>query len=184
MSMAKKFITCDGNQAAAHIAYMFSEVAAIYPITPSSTMAEDAQRVAGNGARRNVEHTGEKFTGDLVHVGDHEQQALRCGEGGGQCAGLERTVHSAGGTALALHFLYQDRFAEHVLAALRRPVVDVFGHRRRRCDGVNGSHFGEHIRDMRRGLVTVTCQKFLFSCHNSLYYLMCNILIAYMWIFS
>ena len=36
----KKFITCDGNYAAAHIAYMFSEVSAIYPITPSSTMAE------------------------------------------------------------------------------------------------------------------------------------------------
>ena len=36
----KKFITCDGNYAAAHVAYMFSEVAAIYPITPSSTMAE------------------------------------------------------------------------------------------------------------------------------------------------
>ena len=32
----KKFLTCDGNQAAAHVAYMFSEVAAIYPITPSS----------------------------------------------------------------------------------------------------------------------------------------------------
>ena len=31
-------LTCDGNQAAAHISYMFSEVAAIYPITPSSTM--------------------------------------------------------------------------------------------------------------------------------------------------
>ena len=47
MTKAKKFITCDGNQAAAHIAYMFSEVAAIYPITPSSTMAEyvDLQRV-------------------------------------------------------------------------------------------------------------------------------------------
>ena len=40
MTTTKKFITCDGNQAAAHIAYMFSEVAAIYPITPSSTMAE------------------------------------------------------------------------------------------------------------------------------------------------
>lgn len=40
MSKQKKFITCDGNQAAAHISYMFSEVAAIYPITPSSTMAE------------------------------------------------------------------------------------------------------------------------------------------------
>ena len=33
-------MTCDGNQAAAHISYMFTEVAAIYPITPSSTMAE------------------------------------------------------------------------------------------------------------------------------------------------
>ena len=40
MSKTKKFLTCDGNQAAAHISYMFSEVAAIYPITPSSTMAE------------------------------------------------------------------------------------------------------------------------------------------------
>ena len=40
MSKEKKFLTCDGNQAAAHISYMFSEVAAIYPITPSSTMAE------------------------------------------------------------------------------------------------------------------------------------------------
>ena len=40
MTKQKKFITCDGNQAAAHISYMFSEVAAIYPITPSSTMAQ------------------------------------------------------------------------------------------------------------------------------------------------
>ena len=40
MAKEKKFITCDGNYAAAYVAYMFSEVAAIYPITPSSTMAE------------------------------------------------------------------------------------------------------------------------------------------------
>ena len=40
MGKEKKFMTCDGNQAAAHVAYMFSEVAAIYPITPSSPMAE------------------------------------------------------------------------------------------------------------------------------------------------
>ena len=36
MAKEKKFITCDGNEAAAHVSYMFSEVAAIYPITPSS----------------------------------------------------------------------------------------------------------------------------------------------------
>ena len=39
MAKEKKFITCDGNEAAAHISYMFSEVAAIYPITPSSPLA-------------------------------------------------------------------------------------------------------------------------------------------------
>ena len=49
----KKFITCDGNYAAAHIAYMFSEVAAIYPITPSSTMAEYVDEWAAAG-RKNI----------------------------------------------------------------------------------------------------------------------------------
>ena len=47
----KKFITCDGNQAASHIAYMFSEVAAIYPITPSSTMAEFVDEWSANGLK-------------------------------------------------------------------------------------------------------------------------------------
>jgi pyruvate-ferredoxin/flavodoxin oxidoreductase len=45
MSTKKNFVTCDGNYAAAHVAYMFSEVAAIYPITPSSTMAEYVDEV-------------------------------------------------------------------------------------------------------------------------------------------
>ncbi len=47
----KKFITCDGNYAAAHVAYMFSEVAAIYPITPSSTMAELVDEWAAQGRK-------------------------------------------------------------------------------------------------------------------------------------
>ena len=49
MAKEKKFITCDGNYAAAHISYMFSEVACIYPITPSSTMAEYVDEWAANG---------------------------------------------------------------------------------------------------------------------------------------
>ena len=53
MTKQKKFITCDGNQAAAHISYMFSEVAAIYPITPSSTMAEYVDEWAAAG-RKNI----------------------------------------------------------------------------------------------------------------------------------
>ncbi len=53
MSKKKSFITCDGNYAAAHMSYMFSEVACIYPITPSSTMAEYVDEWAANG-RKNM----------------------------------------------------------------------------------------------------------------------------------
>jgi pyruvate-ferredoxin/flavodoxin oxidoreductase len=49
MATEKKFVTCDGNYAAAHMSYMFSEVACIYPITPSSTMAEYVDEWAANG---------------------------------------------------------------------------------------------------------------------------------------
>lgn len=51
MTKQKKFITCDGNYAAAHMSYMFSEVACIYPITPSSTMAEYVDEWAAFGKK-------------------------------------------------------------------------------------------------------------------------------------
>jgi len=53
MTNKKNYITCEGNYAAAHVAYMFSEVAAIYPITPSSNMAEYIDEWAANG-RKNI----------------------------------------------------------------------------------------------------------------------------------
>jgi len=49
MAKEKKFVTCDGNYAAAYMSYMFSEVACIYPITPSSPMAEYVDEWAANG---------------------------------------------------------------------------------------------------------------------------------------
>ncbi len=53
MTKQKKFITCDGNYAASYMSYMFSEVACIYPITPSSTMAEYVDEWAASG-RKNM----------------------------------------------------------------------------------------------------------------------------------
>ena len=53
MAKEKKFMTMDGNAAAAHVAYMFTEVAAIYPITPSSPMAENVDEWAAAG-RKNL----------------------------------------------------------------------------------------------------------------------------------
>ena len=67
----KKFITCDGNYAAAHIAYMFSEVAAIYPITPSSTMAEYVDEWAASG-RKNI-------FGETVKVVEMQSEAGAAG---------------------------------------------------------------------------------------------------------
>ena len=90
--MAKKFITCDGNQAAAHIAYMFSEVAAIYPITPSSTMAEYVDDWSAQGRKnmfgetvlvqemqsegapsRRTDHHFHRIAGPLAHDSQHVQ---------------------------------------------------------------------------------------------------------------
>ncbi|NLA87720.1 MAG: pyruvate:ferredoxin (flavodoxin) oxidoreductase, partial [Clostridiales bacterium] len=49
--MARKPKTMDGNNAAAHVAYAFTEVAAIYPITPSSTMAEYVDKWSATGQK-------------------------------------------------------------------------------------------------------------------------------------
>ncbi len=49
--MAKFMKTLDGNTAAAHVAYAFTDVAAIYPITPSSTMAEVVDEWASQGRK-------------------------------------------------------------------------------------------------------------------------------------
>lgn len=51
MAKEKKFITCDGNTAVANVAYLFSENACIYPITPSSPMAEDIDEWAAHGKK-------------------------------------------------------------------------------------------------------------------------------------
>lgn len=49
--MARKMKTMDGNQAAAHVSYAYTEVAAIYPITPSSVMPEHIDEWATEGRR-------------------------------------------------------------------------------------------------------------------------------------
>ena len=51
--MARKMKTMDGNSAAAHVSYAFTDVAAIYPITPSSVMADETDKYAAAG-RKNL----------------------------------------------------------------------------------------------------------------------------------
>ena len=99
--MAKKFVTMDGNQAAAHIAYMFSEVAAIYPITPSSPMAEHVDEWAAQG-RKNL-------FGDTVHVQEMQSEGGAAGavHGSLQAGALTSTFTASQGLLLMIPNMYK-----------------------------------------------------------------------------
>ena len=67
--MSKIMKICDGNEAAAYVAYAFSEVAAIYPITPSSPMAEHTDEWSAKG-KKNIFNT-RNTTASFISMIDH-----------------------------------------------------------------------------------------------------------------
>jgi pyruvate-ferredoxin/flavodoxin oxidoreductase len=97
----KKFITCDGNQAASHIAYMFSEVAAIYPITPSSTMAELIDEWSANGLKN--------IFGETVKVAELQSEGGASGavHGALQAGALCSTFTASQGLLLMIPNMYK-----------------------------------------------------------------------------
>src|SRR5574344_1327823 len=97
----KKFITCDGNEAAAHVSYMFSEVAAIYPITPSSTMAEHVDDWAAQG-RKNI-------FGQTVSVQEMQSEGGAAGavHGSLQAGALTTTFTASQGLLLMIPNMYK-----------------------------------------------------------------------------
>ncbi|WP_321335398.1 pyruvate:ferredoxin (flavodoxin) oxidoreductase [uncultured Bacteroides sp.] len=101
MTKQKKFITCDGNQAAAHVSYMFSEVAAIYPITPSSTMAEYVDEWAAAG-RKNI-------FGETVLVQEMQSEGGAAGavHGSLQAGALTTTYTASQGLLLMIPNMYK-----------------------------------------------------------------------------
>ena len=101
MTKQKKFITCDGNEAAAHISYMFSEVAAIYPITPSSPMAEHVDEWAAKG-RKNL-------FGQTVSVQEMQSEGGAAGalHGSLQAGALTTTFTASQGLLLMIPNMYK-----------------------------------------------------------------------------
>ncbi len=86
--MAKKMFTIDGNGAVSHIAYAFSDVAAIYPITPSSTMAEYVDEWSAQG-RKNL-------FGQTVNVAEMQSEGGAAGAvHGSLAAGAMTTTYTA-----------------------------------------------------------------------------------------
>ncbi|MCK4919811.1 MAG: pyruvate:ferredoxin (flavodoxin) oxidoreductase, partial [Bacteroidales bacterium] len=101
MASKKNFMTCDGNYAASHIAYMFSEVAAIYPITPSSNMAENVDEWAANG-RKNI-------FGEIVKVTEMQSEGGASGavHGSLQAGALTTTYTASQGLLLMIPNMYK-----------------------------------------------------------------------------
>ena len=86
--MARKMKTMDGNNAAAHVSYAFTDVAAIYPITPSSTMAEVTDQWAANGLKN--------VFGNTVKVVEMQSEAGAAGAvHGSLSAGALTTTYTA-----------------------------------------------------------------------------------------
>ncbi len=101
MAKEKKFMTCDGNTAAAHVSYMFSEVAAIYPITPSSPMAEHVDEWAAKG-RKNL-------WGQTVMVQEMQSEGGAAGavHGSLQAGALTTTFTASQGLLLMIPNMYK-----------------------------------------------------------------------------
>ena len=101
MAKEKKFITCDGNQAASNIAYLFSEHAAIYPITPSSTMAENIDEWAAHGKKN--------LWGETVKVTEMQSEAGAAGavHGSLQAGALTTTYTASQGLLLMIPNMYK-----------------------------------------------------------------------------
>ncbi len=101
MAKKKEFITCDGNMAASHVAYMFSEVACIYPITPSSTMAEYVDEWSAHG-RKNM-------FGDPVEVRELQSEGGASGavHGALQAGALCTTFTASQGLLLMIPNMYK-----------------------------------------------------------------------------
>ena len=86
--MARKFKTMDGNTAAAHVSYAFTEVAGIYPITPSSPMADNVDQWSAAG-RKNI-------FGNTVKVVEMQSEAGAAGTvHGSLAAGALTTTYTA-----------------------------------------------------------------------------------------
>ena len=99
--MSKKMKTMDGNQAAAYISYAFTDVAAIYPITPSSPMAEDVDNMAAKGVKN--------IFGQKVRLVEMQSEAGAAGtvHGSLQAGALTTTYTASQGFLLMIPNLYK-----------------------------------------------------------------------------
>jgi len=127
--MSKKYFTVDGNYAVAHVAYMYSDVAAIYPITPSSNMAENCDEMMAKG-RKNL-------FGQKLNVTEMQSEGGAAGalHGSLQAGALTTTFTASQGLLLMIPNMYK-------IAGELLPTVFHVSARSLACSAL--SIFGDH----------------------------------------
>lgn len=127
--MSGKMVTIDGNHAATHVAYAFSEVAAIYPITPSSNMGENADEWSSKGLKN--------LFGKPVDVVEMQSEAGAAGavHGSLSAGALTTTFTAAQGLLLMIPNMYK-------IAGEMLPTVFHVSARSLACQSL--SIFGDH----------------------------------------
>ena len=148
--MVRKMKSMDGNNAAAHVSYAFSEVAAIYPITPSSPMADFVDQWSANGLKN--------IFGTQVKVVEMQSEAGAAGAVHGSLgAGALTTTYTASqGLLLMIPNMYKIAAEQlpcvfHVSArTVSTHALNIFGdHSDRLCHAVRGQRAGGHGSEPR-----------------------------------
>jgi len=142
--MKKHFMTIDGNTAATHVAYAYAEVAAIYPITPSSTMGELADEWSAQG-RKNI--FGQKV--DVIEM-QSEGGASGAVHGALSAGALTTTFTASQGLMLMLPNM-------HKIAGEMLPTLFLVSARSLACQSL--SIFGDHsdVMSARNTGFALTC---------------------------
>ncbi|VDZ93954.1 pyruvate-flavodoxin oxidoreductase [Salmonella enterica subsp. enterica] len=142
--------TIDGNGAVASVAFRTSEVIAIYPITPSSTMAEQADAWAGNGLKN--------VWGDTPRVVEMQSEggAIAAVHGALQTGSLSTSFTSSQGLLLMIPTLYKLAGAAHAVCTARcrahcRHTRAFYFWRPFRCDGGPPDRLRDVMRRQRSG---------------------------------
>ena len=118
-------------------------------------ITKDGKPLRRQRAGRNVENHRREFAGNLVQVGNHQEQTLGRSERGGKRTGLQRAVNRARRPTLALQLDHRRNGLPQILDSGGGPLIGPFAHRRGRREGIDGYDFAELVGDVGYGLVGV-----------------------------
>ena len=130
-------------------------------------VAENGQSMGGNAAGGNVHAERRQLAGNLVQIGQHQQQPLGGGKGGHQGTGLQRPVHGTGRAGLGLHLHHTGHLPPEIGFAQSRPVIGVFAHHRGGGNRIDGNGFAQAVSHRGHRFIAVEGMK--LHGHNSLW---------------